>query len=94
LLRGHRDFGDRAEYEAFVRRLLIQWNAGRRQRLAEEMRVLRPLPERRLEGCTRLRVRVDSGSLIHVDRKVYSVHSRLIGSNRPGCSCVFWYLVI
>lgn len=79
LLRGHRDFVDRADYEAFVRRLLIQLNAGRRQRLAEEMRVLRPLPERRLEACTRLRVRVDSGSLIHVGRNVYSVHSRLIG---------------
>ena len=79
LLRGHRDFTDRAEYEAFVRRLLIQLNAGRRQRLAEELRVLRPLPERRLEACTRLRVRVDSGSLIHVGRNVYSVHSRLIG---------------
>ena len=79
LLRGHRDFADRADYEAFVRRLLMQLNAGRRQRLAEELRVLRPLPERRLETCTRLRVRVDSGSLIHVDRNVYSVHSRLIG---------------
>ncbi len=79
LLRGHRDFADRADYEAFVRRLLIQLNAGRRQRLAEELRVLRPLPERRLEACRRSRVRVDSGSLIHVDRNVYSVHSRLIG---------------
>ncbi len=79
LLRGHRDFADRADYEAFVRRVLIQLNAGRRQRLAEELRVLRPLPERRLEACTRLRVRVDSGSLIHVGRNVYSVHSRLIG---------------
>ncbi len=79
LLRGHRDFVDRAEYEAFVHRLLMQLNAGRRQRLAEELRVLRPLPERRLEACTRLRVRVDSGSLIHVGRNVYSVHSRLIG---------------
>ncbi len=79
LLRGHRNFADRADYEAFVRRLLIQLNAGRRQRLAQEIRVLRPLPERRLEACTRLRVRVDLGSLIHVDRNVYSVHSRLIG---------------
>jgi len=79
LLRGHRDFADRVEYEAFVRRLLVQLNAGRRGRLAEELDKLRPLPERRLEGCTRLRVRVDSGSLIHVERKVYSVHSRLIG---------------
>src|SRR5207248_2920059 len=54
-------------------------NAGRRARLAEEVAVLRPLPARRLEACRRLRVRVDSGSLIHVGRNSYSVPSRLIG---------------
>ncbi len=36
-----------------------QRNAGRRQRLAEEVPLLRPLPARRLEACKRLRVRVD-----------------------------------
>jgi hypothetical protein len=45
----------------------------------EELKVLRALPERRLEGYTRLEVSVDSGSLIHVDRNAYSVSSRLIG---------------
>ena len=54
LLRGSRDFADRTEYEAFVRQLLVQLNAGRQERLAEEMGVLRPLPRRRLEGCRRL----------------------------------------
>jgi len=79
LLRGSRDFADRAAYEAFLAQLLEQLNAGRRQRLAEELRVLRPLPDRRREGYQRLDVRVDTGSLIHVDRNVYSVDSRLIG---------------
>jgi len=81
LLRGSRDFASRADYEAFVRALLKQLNAGRQARLAEEMRALRPLPDRRREAYTRLRVRVDSGSLIHVDRNVYSVNSRLIGEH-------------
>ena len=81
LLRGSRDFANRADYEAFVRDLLKQLNAGRQARLAEEMRALRPLPDRRREAYTRLRVRVDSGSLIHVDRNVYSVNSRLIGEH-------------
>jgi hypothetical protein len=43
------------------------------------LKVLRSLPPRRLEGHTRLRAAVDSGSLIHVERNVYSVNSRLIG---------------
>lgn len=53
LLRGSRDFADRAEYEAFVRQLLGQLNAGRQQRLAKELAVLRPLPERRLRDAPR-----------------------------------------
>ena len=32
-----------------------------------------------MESCKRERVKVDSGSLIYVDRNVYSVPSRLIG---------------
>ena len=79
LLRGGRDFADRAEYEAFLHQLLEQLNAGRRQRLAEELAVLRALPDRRRESHQRVDVRVDTGSLIHVDRNVYSVDSRLIG---------------
>jgi hypothetical protein len=79
LLRGNRDFPDRAAYEAFVRQVFAQLNAGRQQRLAEELPRLRPLPAQRLESCRRLRVRVDSGSTIHVGNNVYSVASRLIG---------------
>jgi len=37
------------------------------------------LPARRMESAKRERVRVDSGSLIHVERNAYSVNSRLIG---------------
>ena len=33
------------------------------------MQYLRALPERRLESAKRVRVKVDSGSLIYVDRK-------------------------
>jgi hypothetical protein len=88
LLRGGRDFGSMAEYAQFLKDLFAQRNAGRRgalwARLAEEMAVMRELPARRL-GCplgpAKLeRVKVDSGSLIHVDRNAYSVNSRLIGA--------------
>jgi len=41
--------------------------------------LLRPLPQRRLETCKRLRVKVGKSSTIRVVHNVYSVNSRLIG---------------
>ncbi len=79
LLRGSRDLASNATYKEFLRLLLAQLNAGRRERLAVEMQYLRALPERRLESAKRARVKVDSGSIIYADRNVYSVNSRLIG---------------
>ncbi len=80
MLRGSRDFASTEDYRLFVKALLAQLNAGRRARLAEEIAVLRALPERRTDSYKRELVRVDSGSLIHVDRSAYSVPSRLIGA--------------
>lgn len=79
LLRGSRDFATLAEYQEFLRLLLGRLNAGRRQRLAVEMQYLKSLPERRLESAKRVKVKVDSGSMIYPDRNAYSVNSRLIG---------------
>lgn len=79
LLRGSRDFGTQEEYRDFLGKLFEQLNSGRKQKLAEELDVLRPLPDRRYEGAKRVRVRVNTGSLIAVERNNYSVHSRLIG---------------
>jgi hypothetical protein len=79
MLRGSRDFASSADYEQFLQDLFRRLNAGRQQRLVEEMEVMKELPERRLESYKRERVKVDSGSLIYADRNVYSVPSRLIG---------------
>ena len=79
LLRGSRDFTSVDEYRRFLGAMFLRLNAGRRERLAEEMAVMGELPERRIESVKRERVRVDSGSLIYVDRNAYSVPSRLIG---------------
>jgi hypothetical protein len=79
LLRGNRDFASVAVYMEFLRLLLAQLNSGRRGRLGTEMQYLQALPERRLESDKRVTAKVDSGSLIYVDRNVYSVHSRMIG---------------
>src|SRR3984893_3586873 len=79
MLRGSKDFVSVEDYQELVKGLLARLNAGRKARLAEEIAVMKELPERRLESCKRERVRVDSGSLIYTDRNVYSVPSRLIG---------------
>jgi hypothetical protein len=79
MLRSSVDFSSVDEYRCFLDAMFERLNTGRRQRLAEEMAVMRELPDRRLESAKRERVKVDSGSLIYVDRNVYSVPSRLIG---------------
>ena len=80
LLRGSREFGSLAAYAQFLKDLFAQRNAGRRARLAEELAVMGELPARRMESAKREQVKVDSGSLIHVERNSYSVNSRLIGT--------------
>jgi hypothetical protein len=79
MLRGSRDFEDRASYASFIRGVMKERNTGRRERFEDELRVLRSLPAVRLETRRRLRVRVGQGSTIRVAKNVYSVHSRLIG---------------
>jgi hypothetical protein len=79
MLRGSRDFGSTEQYQEFLAKLFDQLNTGRREKLAHEMEVLRPLPDRRFDSAKRVRVRVNSGSLIAVERNSYSVDSRLIG---------------
>jgi len=79
MLRGSRDFAQVEEYQSFLAKLFDQLNSGRKEKLAQEMEVLRPLPGRRFDSARKVRVRVNSGSLIAVERNSYSVNSRLIG---------------
>lgn len=79
MLRGSRDFKDRADYERFLEWTFGQLNAGRKERFREELQVLRRLPDRRLEDCRRIQARVNPSSTIRIQKNVYSVHSRLIG---------------
>ena len=50
MLRGSRDFVSREAYEAFLRQMFEQCNAGRRARLAEELPLLRALPAQSAGG--------------------------------------------
>jgi len=79
LLRGSRDFASREDYEAFLRALFDQLNAGRQERLAEEMKTLSALPCTRYDSPKQVDAKVHASSTISVQNNVYSVDSRLIG---------------
>jgi hypothetical protein len=79
MLRGSRDFASRGEYEQFLQKLFEQLNSGRRERLKEELAVLRQLPQRRHNDYTEVGCKVTRFSTIRVLKNSYSLHGRLIG---------------
>jgi hypothetical protein len=79
MLRGSRDFAHRDEYEIFLGKIFAQLNTNRTKRFHEELKVLGPLPHRRLEDFRRYQCKVSQASTIRVLKNTYSVHSRLIG---------------
>ena len=79
LMRGSRDFTNREEYAAFLQTQAASRNAERGARFDRDRAALRSLPAQRIDGNLRVTCRVDPGSLIHIHRNTYSVHSRLIG---------------
>ena len=79
ILRGSREFSSREEYDEFLRQLLARRNEGRRERVAEDLKALRPLPERRLDAFGKLSQRVSRNSTIVIRHNFYSVPSQLIG---------------
>jgi hypothetical protein len=78
LLRGSRDFANQTEYETFLKEVLAICNRGRRTRLAEEIPLLKPLPERKWNAPIILPVRVSRASTVSILKSAYSVPSRLI----------------
>lgn len=79
ILRGSRDFQSRGDYEAFLAEIVIRRNGRRREKLQQELAVMRRLPERRVEDWSRWRGKVSSFSTVNVKHNIYSVDSRLIG---------------
>jgi len=78
--RWSRDFSSRAAYEHFLQDLVHKRNQTRTARFDLEKAHLRPLPAAPLAPCKELQVRVSRFSTIHVSGNVYSVPSRLIGT--------------
>lgn len=79
LLRGSRDFTCVAQYRAFLENILEQANELRRVRTAEDMDKMSLLNVSRLTEYKEYACVVRNSSTVTVDRRIYSVPSRLIG---------------
>jgi len=79
LLRGSRDFESLKVYEDFLFDVMDRRNRSRQERLAEELAVMKPLSATPLATNRQIRVRVTRGSLIRVQKNLYSVPTSLIG---------------
>jgi hypothetical protein len=80
LIRGHADFDDHGQYEAFVQEAVDQWrNRPAAARVLEERPHLRPLPSAPIPSYTPYESKVRRWSTIRVAHRTYSVPARLIG---------------
>lgn len=79
LLRESRDFESPAAYEGWVQGILDRGNAHRVEKVAEELKVMRPVPVSRMAEYREEKVLVTPWSTIRVQKKPYTVPSRLIG---------------
>jgi hypothetical protein len=79
LLRGKRDFEGIAAYETFLFGIMEKRNAGRQQKLAEELAVMRPLSVLPWPQMRELNVRVGNNGILRVGANGYSVPSGLKG---------------
>ena len=79
MMRGSRDFPDKASYIAFLEGIVDSRNVNRKERFAEELEALQILPPQRMDSFRKVTPSVSRGSVIQVLGNTYSVHSRLIG---------------
>ena len=78
MLRGSRDFTSREEYEQFLRKIFVQRNLPRRKKIEIERKLLKPLPQNKIDAFKRMDVSVSRASTILINHNIYSVNSRLI----------------
>lgn len=78
MLRGSRNFISRAEYEQFLQKIFNQRNHGRKKNIEIEKKLLRPLPQKKIDAFKKLKLSVSRSSTIHINHNIYSVDSRLI----------------
>jgi hypothetical protein len=77
LLRGSRDFGSLEAYEAFLWGIMEKRNAGRQEKLAEELAHMQPLSVEPWPQMRELMVRVGNNGILRVLNNGYTVPSGL-----------------
>lgn len=80
LLRGSRSFNTPEDYDLFLQKVFAKANKTRMEKLNEELKVMKTIPENPLPEYQEIYVTVRSGSTANIKKVTYSVPSRLIGS--------------
>ena len=93
LLRGSRDFDSLESYEAFLWGIMEKRNAGRQEKLAEELAVMKPLAVAPWPAVRELTVRVGSNGILRVGSNGYSVPSGL-KSKRVKVKVMEWQIEV
>lgn len=78
-LRGSRDFSIRSEYEAFIEEICDRANRSRKEKLEEEISVMRRVDVSRIAGYEESTTRVNRNGFVWVGNRPYSVPTRLVG---------------
>lgn len=79
IIRGSRDFGNVEEYAKFLQKIIDRMNANCNKRFAEELEVLKELPNRRYGDYEIRDCKVGRGGTFRLLHNTYSLHSRLAG---------------
>jgi hypothetical protein len=79
IIRGSRDFDTVEEYEKFLQKIIDRMNQNCHKRFAEEIEILKELPNLRYEDYETRTCKVSRGGTIRLLHNTYSVHSRLVG---------------
>lgn len=93
LLRGSRDFESLAAYEAFLWGIMEKRNAGRQEKLAEELAQMQPLRVEPWPQMRELLVRVGSNGILRVLNNGYTVPSGL-KSKRVKVRVYEWHIEV
>jgi hypothetical protein len=79
ILRGSRDFDTMEAYEKFLQKIIDRMNQNCHKRFAEEIGVLKQLPNLRYDDYETKTCKVGRGGTIRLLHNTYSAHSRLVG---------------
>ncbi len=79
IIRGSRDFDSVEQYAQFLQKIISRMNQNCHKRFAEELEVLKELPNRRYGDYETRECKVGCGGTIRLLHNTYSLHSRLAG---------------